>query len=60
MLSIKVVFYTHTTRSEHYGLMNEGKLGFKNFGNLFVWGSLQVTCFVRVAYMEGFVFVLEK
>ena len=40
MLSIKVVFYTHTVRSEHCGPMNEGKLGFKIFGNFVLLGKL--------------------
>ena len=40
MLSIRIVFYTHIARSKHCGPMNEGKLGFKNFGNFVLLGKL--------------------
>ena len=45
-----IFFYTHhTARSEHCGPMNEGKLGFKNFGNfvLLVKLTWRVLCLSR-------------
>ena len=40
MLPIRVVFYTHIAKSEHCGPLNEGKLGFKIFGNFVSLGKL--------------------